>query len=69
MVAAIEKEHEARYRAVLEKLQTEKIFVSEDVCVWLCTNCGHVHVGKAAPELCPVCAHPKAYFQKKVENY
>ena len=69
MVGAIEKEHEARYRAVLEKLQTEKIFVSEDVCVWLCTNCGHVHVGKAAPELCPVCAHPKAYFQKKVENY
>ena len=69
MVAAIEKEHEARYRAVLEKLQTEKIFVSEDVCVWLCTNCGHVHVGKAAPEVCPVCAHPKSYFQKKVENY
>ncbi len=69
MVGAIEKEHEARYRAVLEKLQTEKIFVSDEVCVWLCTNCGHVHVGKAAPEMCPVCAHPKAYFQKKAENY
>ncbi len=69
MVGAIEKDHEARYKAVLDRLQTNTIFVSEDVCVWLCTNCGHVHVGKAAPELCPVCAHPKAYFQRKAERY
>ncbi len=69
MVGAIEKDHEARYKAVLDRLQTNTIFVSDDVCVWLCTNCGHVHVGKKAPEMCPVCAHPKSYFQRKAERY
>ena len=69
MVGAIEKDHEARYKALLDRLQTETIFVSDDVCVWLCTNCGHVHVGKKAPEMCPVCAHPKSYFQRKAERY
>ena len=68
-VGKIEKEHEERYRAVLEKLNTDTIFVSEEVQVWICTNCGHVHVGKKAPEMCPVCQHPKAYFQKKVNAY
>ncbi|MBR4951097.1 MAG: rubrerythrin family protein [Clostridia bacterium] len=68
-VGKIEKEHEERYRAVLEKLNAETIFVSEEVQVWICTNCGHIHVGKKAPEMCPVCQHPKSYFQKKVENY
>ena len=68
-VGKIEKEHEERYRAVLEKLNAETIFVSEEVQVWNCTNCGHIHVGKKAPEMCPVCQHPKSYFQKKVENY
>ena len=68
-VGAIEKEHEERYRAILEKLNTDTIFVSEDVQVWICTNCGHLHVGKKAPEMCPVCAHPKSYFQKKVNKY
>ena len=68
-VGKIEKEHEERYRAVLEKLNAETIFVSEEVQVWVCTNCGHIHVGKKAPEMCPVCQHPKSYFQKKVENY
>ena len=68
-VGKIEKEHEERYRAILEKLNAETIFVSEEVQVWICTNCGHVHVGKKAPEMCPVCQHPKSYFQKKVENY
>ncbi len=68
-VGAIEKEHEERYRAILEKLNTETIFVSEEVQVWICTNCGHIHVGKKAPEMCPVCQHPKAYFQKKVNNF
>ncbi len=68
-VGAIEKEHEERYRALLEKLNTETIFVSEEVQVWLCTNCGHIHVGKKAPEMCPVCQHPKSYFQKKVNKF
>jgi len=68
-VGAIEKEHEERYRAILEKLNTDTIFVSEEVQVWICTNCGHLHVGKKAPEMCPVCQHPKSYFQKKVNKY
>ncbi|MBO5768106.1 MAG: rubrerythrin family protein [Clostridia bacterium] len=68
-VGKIEKEHEERYRAILEKLNTETIFVSEEVQVWICTNCGHIHVGKKAPEMCPVCQHPKSYFQKKVNNF
>ncbi|MBQ8895679.1 MAG: rubrerythrin family protein [Clostridia bacterium] len=68
-VGKIEKEHEERYRALLEKLNTETIFVSEEVQVWICTNCGHIHVGKKAPEMCPVCQHPKSYFQKKVNKY
>lgn len=68
-VGAIEKEHEERYRAILAQLNTETVFVSEEVQVWICTNCGHVHVGKKAPEMCPVCQHPKAYFQKKVNKF
>ena len=68
-VGKIEKEHEERYRAILEKLNAETIFVSEEVQVWICTNCGHVHVGKKAPEMCPVCQHPKSYFQKKANNF
>ena len=68
-VGKIEKEHEERYRAVLEKLNAETIFVSEEVQVWVCTNCGHIHVGKKAPEMCPVCQHPKSYFQKKVNAF
>ncbi len=68
-VGKIEKEHEERYRAILEKLNTETIFVSEEVQIWICTNCGHIHVGKKAPEMCPVCQHPKSYFQKKVNAY
>ena len=68
-VGKIEKEHEERYRAILEKLNAETIFVSEEVQVWICNNCGHVHVGKKAPEMCPVCQHPKSYFQKKVNAF
>ena len=68
-VGKIEKEHEERYRSIIEKLNTETIFVSEEVQVWICTNCGHIHVGKKAPEMCPVCQHPKSYFQKKVNNF
>ncbi len=68
-VGKIEKEHEERYRALLEKVNADTIFVSEEVQVWICTNCGHIHVGKKAPEMCPVCQHPKSYFQKKVNKY
>ncbi len=68
-VAKIEKEHEERYRKLLEDLETDKVFISEDVVVWKCRNCGHIHVGNKAPEMCPVCRHPKAYFERKAENY
>jgi rubrerythrin len=68
-VAKIEKDHEERYRAILNQLDTDTVFVAEDVVVWICSNCGHVHVGNKAPEMCPVCQHPKAYFQKKANRY
>ncbi|MBQ7645787.1 MAG: rubrerythrin family protein [Clostridia bacterium] len=68
-VGKIEKEHEERYKKLLANLETDRVFISDDVVIWQCSNCGHIHVGKSAPEMCPVCAHPKAYFQKKAENY
>ena len=67
-VAKIEKEHEERYRALLANIQDGKVFVRDDIVIWQCSNCGHIHIAKAAPEVCPVCAHPKAYFQLKGEN-
>ncbi len=69
MVASIEKHHEERYKKLLEKVKGGKVFVSEDVAVWKCRNCGHIVVGKFAPELCPVCAHPKSYFELNATNY
>ena len=68
-VGKIEKEHEQRYRELLAKLNKDEIFISEEVTVWICSNCGHIHVGPKAPELCPVCQHPKSYFQKKVNKF
>ncbi|MCR5347187.1 MAG: rubrerythrin family protein [Fretibacterium sp.] len=68
-VAAIEKEHETRYLKLLDNVKKAVVFSSEGDSIWQCSNCGHIVVGKKAPELCPVCAHPKAYFQKKAENY
>ncbi len=68
-VAAIEKEHEERYRKLLENIETGKVFKAGSVVMWKCENCGHIHVGEAAPELCPVCAHEQAYFAIKAENY
>jgi len=68
-VAKIEKEHEERYLQLLEKVKGGKVFISEDVVVWKCRNCGHIHVGKNAPQICPVCAHPQAYFELRVKNY
>ena len=68
-VAAIEKHHEERYRALLNNVETAKVFEKSEVKVWECRNCGHIVVGMKAPEMCPVCAHPKAYFEIHAENY
>ncbi len=68
-VAKIEKEHENRYLKLLEAVKEEKVFKKEAPKMWICRNCGHVHYGEEAPEVCPVCAHPKAYFELRCENY
>ena len=68
-VATIEKSHEDRYRALLNNVETQKVFEKCEVQVWECRNCGHIVVGTKAPELCPVCAHPKSYFEIRKENY
>ena len=68
-VAKIEKEHEERYLKLLGNIQNNIVFTKGEEIAWICLNCGHVHTGKEAPELCPVCAHPKAYFQQKAENF
>ncbi len=68
-VAAIEKEHEERYRKLLKNIEDEIVFSRDEDVIWHCANCGHIMIGKKAPELCPVCAHPRDYFQLKAENY
>ena len=68
-VAAIEKEHEARYLALLKNVQEGLVFSKDEDMIWQCSNCGHIVVGKKAPEVCPVCAHPQAYFQVLAKNY
>ncbi len=68
-VAAIEKEHEERYRKLLANIEDGLVFSKDGDVIWQCANCGHICVGKKAPEVCPVCAHPQAYFQVKAENY
>lgn len=68
-VAAIEKEHEERYRKLLANVQDGLVFSRDEDQIWQCSNCGHIVVGKKAPEVCPVCAHPQSYFQIKAENY
>ena len=68
-VAEVEKEHEERYKELLANVEGGKVFVRDDVQMWQCTNCGAIVIGKEAPEVCPVCAHPKAYFQLKPTNY
>lgn len=68
-VAAIEKQHEERYRALLHNVEAKEVFEKGGVQVWECRNCGHVVVGTAAPEVCPVCNHPQAYFEIRKENY
>ncbi|MDO4323694.1 MAG: rubrerythrin family protein [Lachnospiraceae bacterium] len=68
-VAKIEKEHEERYRKLLANIQGDLVFSREGDVIWQCSNCGHIRIGKKAPEVCPVCAHPQSYFQLKAENY
>ena len=68
-VAAIEKAHEERYRKLLDNVKKERVFSKDGDVIWQCSNCGHIVVGKKAPEECPVCNHPQSYFQVKAENY
>ena len=68
-VAKIEKEHEARYKKLLENVEGDLVFSRDGDRIWKCRNCGHIVIGKQAPEVCPVCSHPKAYFEIKAENY
>ena len=68
-VAEVEKEHERRYRALLENLQQGKVFRKDEPVRWRCRNCGHIHTGNTAPEACPVCAHPRAFFELACDNW
>ena len=69
MVGAIEKHHEERYLKLLDNLQKKVVFTKDGDCIWQCSNCGHVVVGKQAPDVCPVCDHPQSYFQLLAQNY
>ena len=69
MVAEIEKKHEERYRALLKNVEMQEVFKKSEVRVWECRNCGHIVIGEKAPEICPVCAHPQAFFEVHAENY
>ncbi len=68
-VAKIEKHHEERYRALLNNIETGIVFSRDGETIWVCTNCGHIHIGKDAPKVCPTCAHPQAYFEIMAKNY
>lgn len=69
MVAAIEKTHEERYRALLANLEMQKVFEKAEEVMWECRNCGHIHFGVKAPGVCPVCVHPQSFFEVRKENY
>lgn len=69
LVAKIEAEHEERYRKLLANVKEGKVFIAEDVVVWKCRNCGHIHVGKEAPKVCPTCNHAQSYFELRCKNY
>ena len=68
-VAKIEKEHEERYRKLLDKVNDKLVFSSDGDAIWICRNCGHIHIGPTAPKVCPICAHPQSYFERKSDNY
>ena len=69
MVAAIEKSHEERYRALLSNVEMKAVFEKSEVVMWECRNCGHLVIGKKSPDICPVCNHPQSYFEVRKENY
>ena len=69
LVAKVAAEHEARYRKLLDNVKKERVFSKDNDVIWQCSNCGHIVIGKKAPQVCPVCDHPQAYFQVKAENY
>ena len=69
MVAAIEKSHEERYKALLKNVEMKAVFEKSEITMWECRNCGHLVMGKKAPEICPVCAHPQSFFEVRKENY
>ncbi len=69
MVAEIEKHHEERYIKLLKNIEDKIVFSRDDDAIWICRNCGHIVVGKYAPEVCPVCVHPQSYFELKTNNY
>lgn len=68
-VAKIEKEHEERYRKLLDNVNDKLVFSNDGDAIWICRNCGHIHVGPTAPKVCPVCSHPQSYFERKADNY
>jgi len=68
-VGKIEKEHEERYRKLLSNVEDKLVFSKDGEAIWICRNCGHIHVGKDAPKVCPVCAHPQSYFELRTQNY
>jgi len=68
-VGKIEKEHEERFRKLLNNIEAGKVFVDEQPKMWICRNCGHIHFGEKAPDVCPVCEHPQSYFEEKANNY
>lgn len=68
-VGKIEKEHEERFRKLLDNIESGKVFVKDEPKMWICRNCGHIHYGEKAPEVCPVCSHPQSYFEEKANNY
>lgn len=68
-VAKIEKEHEERFKKLLSNINDELVFSSDGETIWICRNCGHIHIGKKAPKVCPICNHPQSYFERKANNY
>ena len=68
-VGEIEKEHEQRFLALLDSVENRQVFIKDEIVIWQCSNCGHVVVGKKAPDVCPVCSHPQSYFRMKADNY
>ncbi len=68
-VAKIEKEHEERYRKLLSNIEDKLVFSNDGEAIWICRNCGHIHIGKEAPKVCPICSHPQSYFERKANNY